>query len=116
MIGGLAEDRRDHEDVDADAEERAQPERHQGGSQNGQPYTWFVVDRVHAEHDQVHVDDPHDVDDAEDEVQAEGEEGQDAAQQDAVDRGLGQEDRVDHRPTYAFRTNSLRSAAAAPPS
>jgi hypothetical protein len=86
--------------VHADPEQGAQRDR----GQRAQPHRPAVdldqvVDEVHAEHHQVHVGDPHDVDHAEDEVEAEREQGQDAAEQDAVERRLGEEDRIDHRPT-----------------
>src|SRR3989442_2073606 len=62
------------------------------------------------------VGDPDDVDDAEDQVEAQREQRQHAAQEQAVHRGLGQEDGVDHRPTYAFRTKSCSASASARPS
>ena len=64
-------------------------------AQMGQPNATEEVDGVHAQHDQVDVGDPHDVEHAEDQVQPEREQRQDAAQQDAVDRRLDEEDRVD---------------------
>ena len=49
------------------------------------------VDRVHADHDHLGVADPHHVDDAEDQVQAERQQRQQAAQQDAVQHRFEQE-------------------------
>ena len=49
-------------------------------------------DGVHADHDQLGVADPDDVDDAEDEVEAERQQRQQAAEQQAVDDGFEQED------------------------
>ena len=42
------------------------------------------VDRVHAAHDQLGIGDPHHVDDPEDQVEAERQQGQDAAEQHPV--------------------------------
>src|SRR5207244_1056763 len=44
------------------------------------------------------------------------EEREDAAQEDAVHRRFEEEDRVDHSPTYAFRTKSCSDSSAARPS
>ncbi len=78
-----------------------QQRSHPDGAQAGEPERPAVerdqeVHRVHAERDQVHVRDPHDVDDAEDEVEPQREQGQHPAQQDAVDHRLQQEDRIEH--------------------
>jgi hypothetical protein len=98
--GRAAEDGRDDEQVHADAEERSQRD----GGEAAQPHRPAVhldheVGGVHAEHHEVDVGDPHDVDDAEDEIEPEREQGEHAAEQQPVDRGLGQEERIDHRPT-----------------
>jgi len=50
------------------------------------------VDHVHAAHDEIGIGDPHHVDYAEDQVQSEGEQRQDAREQQAIDRRLEQED------------------------
>jgi hypothetical protein len=50
------------------------------------------VHRVHAAHDEIGVSDPDHVDHAEDQVQAEGEQRQNARKQQAVDRRFEQED------------------------
>jgi len=115
--GCAAEDGGDDQQVHGDAERGAEDD----GGQAAEPHRPAVdldqeVDEVHAEHDEVDVGDPHDVDDAEDQVEAQREQGEDAAEQDAVDRGLGQEYGVDHRPTYAFRTKSCSAISAARPS
>ena len=66
-------------------------------SQIGQPVAGHQeVDPVHAQHDEVHVHDPDDVEHAEDQVQPEREQREHAAEQDAVQRGLEEEDGVDH--------------------
>jgi hypothetical protein len=51
-----------------------------------------VVHGVHADHDQLGVADPDDVDHAEDQVQSQREQRQDAAEQHAVEHGFEQED------------------------
>ncbi len=99
LMGGLCKDGRDDEQVHEHAEQRADADR----GEPGEPERPAVaadqeVDGVHAERDQVHVGDPHDVDDAEDQVEPEGQEREDAAEQDAVDHRLHQEDRIDHAP------------------
>ena len=91
--GRGAEQRGDHEHVQDHAEDGDA-----GDAGHGRDRERRVVDAVeevhavHAEHDQLGVADPDDVDDAEDEVEAEREEGEDAAQQDAVDERLEQVD------------------------
>jgi hypothetical protein len=64
----------------------------------------------------VHVGDPHDVEDAEDQVEAQREERQHACQQDAVQGRFGQEGGSDHRPTYALRTKSCSLSSSDRPS
>src|SRR6185503_8050265 len=67
-----------------------------------------VVDRVHAAHDQLGVADPDHVDDAEDQVEPERQERQQAAEQEPVEDRLQQEDVEDlhHKPRYALRISS----------
>ena len=78
-------------------EEKAEPgdagHRDDAGEEDG-PAIEDVqpIDRVHAAHHQLGVADPDDVDDAEDEIEAEREEGEDAAEQHAVDDSLEQVD------------------------
>jgi hypothetical protein len=76
------------------------------------------VDRIHAEHHQLGIGDPDDVDDAEDQVQAKGQQRQHAAEQDAIYDGFEQEDVEEiHRqsPRKAWRTKSLAFSSAALP-
>src|SRR5205809_1032294 len=115
--GRRAQDGRDDEHVDGQAEQNAEAD----ASEAAQPHGPAVahdqeVDEVHADHHQVHVGDPHDVEHAEDQVEAEGEEREHAAQQHAVDGRLEQEDRIDHRPTYAFLSKSCSASSWARPS
>src|SRR5213594_1031055 len=115
--GRRVQDGRDDEHVDGQAEQH--PEADAGEA--GHPHWPAVahdqeVDEVHADHHQVDVGDPHDVEHAEDQVQAEGEEREHAAQQHAVERRLEEEERIDHRPTYAFLTKSWSDSSWARPS
>ncbi len=77
------------------------------------------VHPVHAEHDQLGVADPDDVDDAEHQVQSERQKRQDTAQQDTVDQRLEQVDVEDaHGGSDAeigFADASLSSSSAAVP-
>ena len=52
------------------------------------------VDEVHAQHREIDVDDPHDVEHAEDQVEPEGEQREHAAEQEAVQRRLREQQRV----------------------
>ena len=94
-----------------------------------------VVDAVHADHHQLGVADPHHVDDAEDQVEAERQQRQQAGEQDAVEHGLQEEDvelavhpcrvicplascgrSACHQiPMYALRMSSLAASSAAEP-
>src|SRR5205809_747655 len=115
--GRASEDRRDDQEVHAQSQQRPERHRREAGEPEGPAVDHHQeVDEVHADHDEVDVGDPDDVDDAEDEVQAERQERQDAAQEDAVHGRFEEEDRVDHSPTYAFRTKSCSLSAAARPS
>ena len=136
LVDGRArEDGRDDQQVHgARRGGRRAPSDARPASQIGQPYTGHEeVDPVHAQHDEVHVHDPDDVEHAEDQVEPEREEREDAAEQDAVQRGLEEEDGVDQAalripypfaspsaaaqtPTYAFRTKSCSASSAARPS
>src|SRR5262249_60876435 len=77
------------------------------------------IDHVHAAHHQLGIRDPHDVDNAENQVQPEREQRQHAAEQQAVEKRF---DKIDvHRsarsysPRYAWRTNGLDLSSAAMP-
>src|SRR5690606_39664716 len=47
---------------------------------------------VHADHHQLGVADPDDIDDAEDQIEAEGQKGEQSGEQDAVEHGFEEED------------------------
>src|SRR5262249_12566337 len=97
------------ESAEPDADEAADPDR-------PAVHLHQKVHRVHADHDEVHVRDPDDVDHAEDQVEPQGEQREHTAEQQAVHGGLDEEDGVDHRPTYALRTKSCSASASARPS
>src|SRR6185312_8753648 len=90
------EDRGDDQQVHERAQHRPDHDRSEAREPERPAPRDQEVDRVHAERDQIHVGDPDDVDDAEDEVEAEGEQGQHPAEQDAVDHRLQEEDRIEH--------------------
>src|SRR5262249_31560498 len=92
-----------------DADEAADPDR-------PAVHLHEEIDRVHADHHEIHVRDPDDVDHAEDQVETQREQREHAAQEQAVHGSLGEEDGIDHRPTYALRTKSCSPTASAPPS
>jgi hypothetical protein len=122
--GRGAEQRGDHEDVQDHAQDG-----NAGDAGHGRDRERRVVDAVdevhavHAENDQLGIADPDHVDDAEDEVEAEREEGEHAAQQYAIDERLEQVDVEEghvngapcQTPRYAARIVSLSSSSAAPP-
>ena len=101
---GRVEDGRNDEQVHEHAEQRdeadppepGEPDRPPGGRDE-------EVDRIHAEHHEIDVRDPDDVDHAEDEVEAERQEREHAAEEDAVHGGLDEKDRPDHQPTQSPR-------------
>src|SRR3546814_13965341 len=73
------------------------------------------IDRVHAEHDQLGIADPHHVDDAEDDVEPQRKQRQDAAEQQALDHRLpekGVEKREFHR-RYHPKVKPVKSPTSA---
>ncbi len=86
MIGADFEDRRDDEEMEKDAQCRDAENRGKRCEEK-RPAEEAVQpeDHVHAAHDELGVADPHHVDDAKDEVEAERLKGQHAAEKDAVD-------------------------------
>ena len=77
-----------------------------------------VVDAVHADHHQLGVADPHHVDDAEDQVEPEREQRQQAGEQQPVEDRFEEEDvelTVHQIPIYALRISSLASSSCDEP-
>ncbi len=88
-----AQDRLDDQQVDQHAQQRYEQDGRGAGEQHGPAIdVGQPVDRVHAEHDELGIGDPHDVDHAEDEVEPERQQCQHAAQQNAVDHRLEEVD------------------------
>src|SRR5262245_13904199 len=74
------------------------------------------IDYIHAAHDDVGIGDPDHVDYAEDQVQAKREQGQHAAEQDAVDDRLEEIDvHSGYSPIYDLRMKRLSLSSAAVP-
>ncbi len=74
-----------------------------------------IEDRVHADHDEFGVADPHDIDDAEYEIEAERQQGEQSGQQHAVDQRLDKEDverAIETRQATQTFTSPLAPAAA----
>ena len=87
------EQRRDHQVVQQGAQDRHQHDRERCGEVVRQAVVLDEeVHAVHADHHQLGVADPRHVDDAEDQVQAERQQGQQPAQQDAVHHRLEEVD------------------------
>ena len=76
--GGRVQHRPDHQKMQHGAGDRDQDDAEQRREQERHAALVGVVDAVHADHDQLGVADPHHVDDAEDEVQAERQQRQQA--------------------------------------
>jgi hypothetical protein len=72
--------------------ERHQQDPEQGRERKRHAALVGVVDAVHADHHELGIANPHHVDDAEDEVQAERQQCQQPCQQQPVDERLGEED------------------------
>ena len=112
------EHRADDEVVQRDAGERDQHDAEQRRGEERHPALVGVVDAVHADHHQLGVADPHHVDDAEDQVEAEREQRQQAGEQQPVEDRLEEEDvelAVHQIPIYALRMSSLAAAPATSP-
>ena len=87
-----AQNRRNDQDVNDHPQCRhAENRRRECQGERPAEYGKEPVDRVHAAHDEIGVGDPDHVDHAEDQVQTEGEQRQDACEQQAVDRRFEQE-------------------------
>jgi Skp family chaperone for outer membrane proteins len=85
----LGQQRPHHQPVQRDAEHG--DDRQAGGEGEPERPAGLGVeepDGVHADHDELGVAEPDHVDDAENQVEAERRQGEDAAQQDAVDQGF----------------------------
>jgi hypothetical protein len=87
----------EHRSDDELVQQRAERSDHQDRGQHRQPqrpaeHVVRVEHRVHADHHQLGVTDPHHVDDAEDQVQAEREQREHAPEQQSVDDRLEKED------------------------
>ena len=78
--------------VQQHAGERDQHDAEQRGDEERRSALVGVVDAVHADHHQLGVADPHHVDDAEDEIEPEREQRQQAGEQQPVEDRLEEED------------------------
>ena len=86
------EHRADHQIMQHGARQRDKNHAKQRRQQEWRAALMGIVDAVHADHHELGVADPHHVDDAEDEVQSQGQQSEQAGQQNAVEKGLGEKD------------------------
>ena len=111
------EQRRDDEIMQRRAKQRDQHnDERRGGPVRQAIDLHQEIHAVHADHDELGIADPGDVDDAEDQVQPERQQRQHAAEQDAVDHGLQQVDVEDvqkclHRSARLLFEHDLRANA-----